>query len=219
MFSDMGWPVVTPPTPPGDLPGTVTGFTCTADSNDFACAWDAVLAVSGQADSVAATDYAFKARLALGGSVVFNQVTSNTSFASPPAVPSGVTAVFSVAGRNAQGQEGPEPRTQPLTFPAGGSPPPGPSCTAAPDTPTDVTYTVAINRVTAKWTPATTGCPATTYILRGFTGGTQLTELDAGNVTTFDFPAVVPTGQYTVQLVARNVNGDSAPAVDSVNVP
>ena len=109
--------------------------------------------------------------------------------------------------------------TQTLTFPAGGSPPPGPSCTAAPDTPTDVTYTVAINRVTAKWTPATTGCPATTYILRGFTGGTQLTELDAGNVTTFDFPAVVPTGQYTVQLVARNVNGDSAPAVDSVNVP
>lgn len=85
---------------------------------------------------------------------------------------------------------------------------------APPQAPTALGGSVTLDTVTLNWTPATTGGPATSYIVEaGTTPGVI-------NITTLIVPGsnprlvvnAVPTGVYYVRVRARNVLGTSAPS-------
>lgn len=94
-----------------------------------------------------------------------------------------------------------------VPLPGGGGP-----CATPPDAPTNLTAQVAGGAVTLNWT-ASTGCPATTYVVRAgtFPGGTNVAgAIDLGGTNPQFFAPGVPSGRYYVRVAARNGAGDSA---------
>ncbi len=85
---------------------------------------------------------------------------------------------------------------------------------APPHAPTALTYTESLGTVTLTWTPATTGGPATSYVIDAGTapGLTNITTLTVSGSTTSLVATGVPQGVYYLRVRARNVLGTSGPS-------
>jgi hypothetical protein len=84
------------------------------------------------------------------------------------------------------------------------------SCFQPPDTPIRLQGNTNGTQVSLSWQPATTGCPATSFILRaGSSAGTA--DIAAVQVSSASFSANAPDGVYFVSVVAVNAYGASAP--------
>ena len=94
-----------------------------------------------------------------------------------------------------------------VTVSVGGAPG---SCFEAPDTPIRLQGNTNGTQVSLSWQPASTGCPATSYILRaGSTAGTA--DIASIQVGSSSFSANAPDGVYFVSVIAVNAFGASAP--------
>lgn len=89
-----------------------------------------------------------------------------------------------------------------------------PSGGAPPQPPTALTYTEAFGTVTLTWTPATTGGPATSYLIEAGTapGLTNITTLTVSGSQTSLVATGVPQGVYYLRVRARNGLGTSGPS-------
>jgi hypothetical protein len=91
---------------------------------------------------------------------------------------------------------------------AGGGGGPGP-CNAAPNAPTNLSFSANGSNVNLFWNPPVGGCPLTTYALRAGSspGGSNLADFGTGNTSTSFTATNVPPGTYFVRVLAGNGNG------------
>ncbi|HXI29826.1 MAG TPA: fibronectin type III domain-containing protein, partial [Vicinamibacterales bacterium] len=99
----------------------------------------------------------------------------------------------------------------------GHTPPPPPDTAPAPlgpDAPSGLTASVAGTTVTLVWSAASTGAPATSYVIEAgsFSAGTDLAVISTGNASTSFTAENVAAGTYFVRVRAQNIYGTSAPS-------
>jgi predicted phage tail protein len=85
-----------------------------------------------------------------------------------------------------------------------------------PDAPANFSHTVTLGRVSLTWTPASTGCAPTHYVLAAgsATGLSDLARVNVGTATTFLTPA--PAGIYFTRVYAVNGAGTSGPSNEEI---
>jgi hypothetical protein len=84
-------------------------------------------------------------------------------------------------------------------------------CTAPPSAPANLTSTISGAFVTLTWTPAASGCPATSYVVHAGTAP-GLADITSAPVTTATLTATAASGTYYVFVVAQNAFGASKPS-------
>jgi hypothetical protein len=89
---------------------------------------------------------------------------------------------------------------------------------SAPNAPTALTHSVSLDTVSLSWTPATTGGPATSYILEAGSGPglADIATFVLNSSNTSTVINAVPSGIYHVRVRARNALGISGASPDTV---
>jgi len=89
---------------------------------------------------------------------------------------------------------------------------------SAPQAPTAITHSVALDTVTLSWTPATSGGSPQSYILEAGSapGLANITTMVLNSPNTSTVVGAVPPGVYHVRVRARNALGTSGPSPDTV---
>ena len=178
----------------------------TQNFNQMTFSWTPGSNVFGPPDRAPATTFRIDAYLTSPPAAAAASIPvdgSQTSFTTT--APDGRYFV-TVTGINEFG-ESPPSNVVDATVPAGGAP-----CSTQPDAPTGLTAQLAGNIVTFNWT-ASTGCPATTYVLRaGSAPGTSniAPGVNTGGTNPMVLVSTPPSGRYYVRVAGRNANGDSA---------
>jgi hypothetical protein len=92
--------------------------------------------------------------------------------------------------------------------------------TDVPGTPLNLTFTVSASTVTLSWNAASSGDPASSFVIEAgsVSGLANLAVLDTQNAFTSTTVSGVPTGAYFVRVRARNASGISGPSNEVVVV-
>lgn len=156
----------------------------------------------------APTGYFIRASLSPGGPIIASFPTTNTTEVITN-VPMGVYYVHILA-MNADGTS--VPSNEVIASVPGGTG----GCTTRPEMPTDFSATVAAGEVTLSWTPPSTGCAPTGYVIQAgsATGLSDLAILNVTNMSTLSVMA--PPGTYFVRVIATNAFGGSTPSAEIV---
>ncbi len=180
-------------------PGPPTNLTASVAGSTVGLSWNAPAGpVRG---------YRLEAGNAPGLSNLANSILSGTAtIFSAPNVPAG-TYYIRVRAIGADGES--VPSSEVMVAVGGGT-----ACATAPHSPTNLSATATGTSVNISWT-ASSGCPATNYVLQaGSAPG--LSNLAIANVGTAPgFSATAPPGTYYVRVIAQNAFGSSAPSTSA----
>lgn len=195
---------------PGLPPGQPRSFQAQSSGSTLSLSW------AHPSGGGVPTGYVLRARTTGGALIATAPVGYTTSFSA--AVANGVY-VLTVQATNAAGS-GPESDARTVTVPSGATAPPG--------IPTNLQVTGTGDSATFTWSAATTGGPASGYLLvAGTTPGfaMPLATLTMPATPTSVTVSSIPPGRYYVRVLAQNSGGMSGPSnevsltVGSVGVP
>ena len=185
----------------GASPGAPLSLTGLASGNTVTLNW------SAPTTGGIPTSYMLEAALVPGGTALTSINVPTTSL-TVPGVPNG-TYYVRVRGVNADGTGAPSNEVA-LVVPSGGG-----GCFAAPG-PATVSGSASGTLVSLAWTPASSGCAATTYSVHAGSspGASNITQVNVGPNTSIS--ANAPSGTYYIRVIAANAYGSSAPSNEVV---